>query len=787
MTTDDPSEETPRPGPSHADPETARTLRAAARELADIAGIMREVSVHATGALTAGAVPGALHRAPGAALRAEQALLRAVTNRKGLGYALAGGRAGTVGAKVGSVLGARSLAVAVMTTSLRLRIAAVTLDNPELAADPVLARLNEAVATDHEIEAARALYALVKDRGAARALTAIAPVFGEILALRALLDENPLNDHTAWMIASGSAAATADPVTGVSNLAIALLDVGGGAARPVQADPPERERLRETGSLLDFLTNIGVVGTTGRVLIQTVIGPDGVERHVVQAPGMRPGNPDNDSPGDLLGAFSSTLLDSAPYSRALAKAIADYGIPAGAEVALVGHSAGGSAVMSLAQDPAFSSRYTVTHVVVVGSPVDFKRPASESTWVASVANQHDIIPSLDGQGAGNCFDLHPDWYVVDYTDPSHEFPACHAIEHYTANLAVDLPEARDHIDARLRPYHGPAVRSQLYRLYDDEPVPESARRGVAVTPAATRVTTASGPVELPVRCDDGYALTAYFTADVLAATRLLGGEASAVRLGGRAVVALHVSDNRRTNLGAYAEVGLAVVVAAPGGRGALRLLSWRALLPRAPRPDRVGCHFVDVVLSTELSRAVAEEVFGHAATLGPVRVEAGLGAARVEACAGGEPIMSLAGTLGPGFPAAGTIAGRGLVVYSDRDGVPLRSSLQWRGTRRAHPSPRLRLAVARTDHPLARHLRDLGLDGARPILCLVSPSRRSLRGAPVPLTLPAPTTPAMVVPAGLVTPTAPAPPPDPAAPAPPPDPAAPATAPDASPDVNEGP
>ncbi|MBT2208834.1 hypothetical protein [Actinomadura sp. NEAU-AAG7] len=775
MTTDDPSDDIPPTGPSLADPETARTLRAAARELADIAGVMREVSVHATGALTAGAVPGALHRAPGAALRAEQALLHAVTNRKGLGYALAGGPAGTVGAKLGSVLGARSLAVSVMTTSLRLRIAAVTLDNPELAADPVLARLNEAVAADREIEAARALYALVKDRGAARALTAIAPVFGEILALRALLDENPLNDHTAWMIASGSAAATADPVSGVSNLAIALLDVGGGAARRVEADPPERRRLRETGSLLDFLTNIGVVGTTGRVLIQTVTGPDGVERHVVQAPGMRPGNPDNDSPGDLLGAFSSTLLDSAPYSRSLAKAVADYGIPEGAEIALVGHSAGGSAVMTLAQDPAFASRYTITHVVVVGSPVDFKRPATESTWVASVANQHDIIPSLDGQGAGNCFDLHPDWYVVDYTDPTHEFPACHAVEHYTANLAVDLPEAREHIDAKLRPYHGPATRSQLYRLYDDEPVPEVVRRGVAVAPAVTRAATASGPVELPVRCDDGYALTAYFVADAQAAAGLLGGRASAVRLGGRAVVAIHVSDNRRTSLGAYAEVGLAVLVAPPGGRGTPRLPSWRALLPRSPRADRVGSRFTDVLVNTELSRAVAEEVFGHAASLGTVRVEAGAGAARVEAVAGGEPVMSLAGTLGPGLPVAAPVAGRSLVVYSDRDGVPVRSSLQWRGTRRAHPSPRLRLAVARSEHPFARHLRDLGLDGARPILCLVAPARRSRRGAAVPLTLPAPP----------ADPPA-DPPTDPSA-DPPTDPSASAAAPDASSDVSEGP
>jgi hypothetical protein len=40
--------------------------------------------------------------------------------------------------------------------------------------------------------------------------------------------------------------------------------------------------------------------------------------------------------------------------------------------------------------------------------IDFKTPADPRTWVSSITNRHDLIPSLDGQGAGNCFDLHPE-------------------------------------------------------------------------------------------------------------------------------------------------------------------------------------------------------------------------------------------------------------------------------------------------------------------------------------------------------------------------------------------
>ncbi|MCA2226014.1 hypothetical protein [Nonomuraea aurantiaca] len=704
----------------------AGPLRAAARELVDIGVTIREAAGHATAALTDGALLRALPQAPSAGYLAHRALLRAITNGAGLGYALTGGPLGTLAAKLGGMAGAESLAVRVLATSLRLRIAAVALDHPELSADPMLGRLVEAAAADRDLEAVRALRALLKDRGAVRALSALAPVFGEVLALRALLDENPLNDDTAWLIATGKGYATADPITGMSNKMVAVLDTGEGAARRVELSAAESARLSTEGSLLGFLRNISVVGTTGRMLIQSVAGLDGVVRHVVQAPGIRAGRLDGDSPQDLLGAFSSAVLDSSPYSRALAKAIDDYGLPQGAELALIGHSAGGAAIMNLAQDPEFCARYTVTHAVAVGSPVDFKRPADPRTWVASVTNQHDIVPTLDGQGAGTCFDLHPDWYVVDYFDATHLFPLCHSIEHYIANIADDLPEARRRIDGRLGPFRGPVVRSQAYRLSDRAPRP-------AGSPFLTVPTYAMDGVELPIRCHNGSGLTAYFAADPAGAAALLEGTGfgPAVRVAGRALVAVHASWDRRTSAGGYRDLHLGIVVPGPWRPRSPRV--WADLLRGADR-RRSGSFLAGSVIDAAALGVVAPRLWGGEPYLVPLEFELTTGYARIAVGGADDRLFTLSGVLGPWLP----VSERDLVGYArGAAGTALRACVRTRGLGRLHPVPRLRLAVEpRSVHPLARRLRELGLDGARPLLCLSATARQTLRDAAVPLPTP---------------------------------------------------
>ncbi|MEV3982685.1 hypothetical protein [Nonomuraea sp. NPDC049758] len=707
------------------DDPAAGPLRALARELVDVAVTIHGAASHATAALTDDALLRAVPRAPSAARPAYRALLRATTNGRGLGYSFAGGRLATAAAKAGAMLGAESLAVRVLATSLRLRVAAVAVTHPELTEDPMLARLIEAAAADRDVEAVRALRALLKDRGAVRALSQLAPVFGEVLALRALLDENPLNDAAAWLIATGRGFATADPLLGLSNRAIAVLDVGEGAARRVELSAAESARLCARGSLLGFLSNISTIGTTGRALLQSVEGPDGVIRHVLHAPGMRLGRPDGESPQDLLGAFSSAVLAASPYSRALAQAVADYGPPPGAELALVGHSAGGAAIMNLAQDPAFCARHTVTHAVAVGSPVDFKRPADPRTWVASVTNQHDIIPTLDGQGAGTCFDLHPDWYVVDYSDSTHMFPQCHSIERYLANLTDDLPEARDVIEQRLAPYRGRVVRSQAYLLFDRPPAPErSPFRAVPVDGP-------EGVVQLPIRCRDGEALTACFAVSPAAVAGLLEGTGlgPVVRVAGRALVVVHAARNRRTGVGDYAELQVGVVVPGPF-RSPESGPPWRGFglpdLLRAADVRRSGAFLVGSAVDSAVVQALGARLWGGETYLTALELRLGARSAHLAA----DRVLTLHGRLGPGLP----LNDPGLVGYAREAGAVLRSHVRAHGRARLHAAPSLRLAVEpRSAHPLAGRLRELGLDGARPLLCLSATTRRTLRDAAVPV------------------------------------------------------
>jgi len=775
-------------------------LREAARELVDIGVTIQGAAARGTAVLTDDVLLRALPHAPSAGRAAYRALLRALTRGRGLGCAFTGGRLGALAGKLGAMAGAESLAVRVVATSLRLRIAAVAAEHPELTHDPLIDRLVRAAAADRDLEAVRALRALFKDRGAVRALSELAPVFGEVLALRALLDENPLNDAAAWLIATGKGYATADPITGMSNRAVAVLDTGEGDARRTSLTAAERARLCSRGSLLGFLGNISAVGTTGRVLLQSVEGPDGVVRHVLQAPGMRAGQPDGDSPQDLLGAFSSAVLASSPYSRALARAVADYGLPQGAELALIGHSAGGAAIMNLAQDAAFCARYTVTHAVAVGSPVDFKRTADRRTWVASVTNQHDIIPTLDGQGAGGCFDLHPGWYVVDYYDSTHLFPLCHGIEHYLANLTDDLPEAREHIDERLGPYQGPVVRAQAYLLSDRSARPE----GFPFLTVATHpVDGPNGPVDLPIRCHDGSALTACFAVDPAQADRLLEGTGfgPAVRLAGRALVTVHACWNRRGSVGGvggvggaggYRELHAGIVVPDPWRRRPLGV--WPDLLRRADRRG-AGSFLIGSVVDSADIAAVAPRLWGGEPRRAPLEFGLSGRSARIAAGAPGERLLILRGLLGPGLPMsdrdlvgyarAGDLAGSAWagsawaggpagsvghrfpyaeaggpagpagdqLAYAEAGGPvdhvgdqfactgagesALRWSVRTRGPALLHPMPLLRLTVgARSPHPLVGRLRDLGLDGARPLLCLTAHTRQTLRDAAAPMPIP---------------------------------------------------
>jgi hypothetical protein len=204
------------------------------------------------------------------------------------------------------------------------------------------------------------------------------------------------------------------------------------------------------------------------------------------------------------------------------------------------------------------------------------------------------------------------------------------------------------------------------------------------------------------------------------------GLGPAVRIAGRALVAVHAFANRRTSLGGYCQVDVGIIVHDPWRPQSLRV--WPDLFRRADR-RRSGTCLVGSVVDIETVSAVAPEIWGCEPSVAALDVEVTAEFARVVAGGPDDRFLTLRGSLGPGVP----VGAGDMVCYSRRGDTTLRSCVQTRGRGRVHLAPRARLAVGQGAHPMARHLRALGLDGARPLLCLSAPAHQTLRGAGVPV------------------------------------------------------
>ncbi|MET7287985.1 acetoacetate decarboxylase family protein [Streptomyces sp. NPDC005573] len=695
-------------------------LRRCARDVVDVAEGIRAVAGRTSTALFAPSLAGSARRRPRTGLAARWALLRALTSRQGLGGAAgaASRGIGSVLGVAGEVLGRETLAALVAVTSLRLRIAAVLVDHPEFERDPGMRRLTEAVTADHDLAAVRALRALFRDQGAQRALSGLAPLMAELLAIRALLDEDPMNDETGWALATGREL-SADPVKGIKAAHLAGLDRGEGAAEAVDLTDREKLAIAGDGSFLGFLRNIDTLATDGRILVQNVRGPDGVVRYVVQAPGMAPGRPRNDSPQDFVGAWRNLFMADSPYTRSVLLALERHGIPRGADLALIGHSEGGIALMNLAQDEEFCRAYRVTHVVAVGSPVDNKKPADPRTWVASITNQHDIVPVLDGRGAGTAFDPHPHWYEVDYIGPTHEFPLCHMLREYMEHLSTVIPEARRDVDEALAPYRGPVVRTQAYQLKDRAHPPEGYP---FLTLPTTSVTTTAGPVDVPVRYYDSSAAHLCYPVDADAARALLPDVTWMVpsRLGRRALAVVSLYEHRCSTIGPYTEIALSVLV---DDLWRPRPLDVASDLLRRVDLRRTGRYVLSLAVTSEEARVVAREIWAQPALR--TLAEADL-MGRDIAFTSADLGIGVEGRLGPGVrcPEADW------VLYGRRRESTVRTLLRTHGRLRLHSGNgvRLRLDTGAAE-PMAGQLRRLGIDTARPLFVLSCPQFMTHRSA----------------------------------------------------------
>ncbi|MFG2637864.1 hypothetical protein ACGFX8_29205 [Streptomyces sp. NPDC048362] len=698
-----------RPTPVGQDARDA--LRRCARDVMEVAEGIRAVSERTSTALLAPPLTATARRRPRSGLAAQWALLRALTGRRGLGcpaVTAPGGMGRFLGA-AGGVLGRESLTALVAVTSLRLRIAAVLVDHPEFVRDPGMRRLTEAVGA-RDTEAVRALRALFRDRGAQRALSGLAPLLSELLAVRALLDENPCHTDTGWALAAGRDP-SAGPPRGAGAGRPAGPERGEGAAEAVDLTDQEKQIIATEGSFLGYLRNIEVLSTDGRVLVQNVRGPDGTVRYVVQVPGMAPGRPRNDSPLDFVGAWHTLFTTDSPHTRSILLALADYGIPRGAELALIGHGEGGIAVMNLAQDEELNRAYRVTHVIAVGSPIGNSRPADPRTWVATVTNQHDIVPVLDARRADSLFDPHPNRYEADYTGPAREFPLCHMLREYIEHLRTVVPGVREDVDEALTPYRGPIVRTQAYRLKDRANPPEGYP---FLTLPTSSVPTTTGPVDVPVRYYDSSAVHLGFSVDSDAAGGLLPDVTwlTPSRVGRRALAVLSLYEHRCTTIGPYTEIALSVLV---DDLWRPRPYDVAADLLRRVDLRHTGRYVVSLAVAGEEARVVAQEIWGQPA----MRMTAEADLVGPDILVGSRELgLGVQGRLGPGVrcPQADWI------LYGRRGESTVRTLVRAHGRMRLHRGSGLRLRLdTGAAEPLAGPLRRLGVTTGRPLFALSCP------------------------------------------------------------------
>jgi len=220
-----------------------------------------------------------------------------------------------------------------------------------------------------------------------------------------------------------------------------------------------------------------------------------------------------------------------------------------------------------------------------------------------------------------------------------------------------------------------------------------------------------GEVSFPILYFDTSCLLAFFVVGRERAEAALEGTGlvPSLVLGRRAMVGMAFYEYRRCAIAPYNEVALAVPsIPATGPRA-------RSLRDMVFRRD-VGAHILDLPVTTEQACAAGRQVWGYPKFVAHIdfQLDGSTFRSAVEDPGGAEPLVVLEGRLGVGLPAPPL----NLVLYSFLDGEPLRTVVDVRGAMRVRRGAGLRLTVGSSEHRMADDLRQLGLDGARPLIVM---------------------------------------------------------------------
>lgn len=231
----------------------------------------------------------------------------------------------------------------------------------------------------------------------------------------------------------------------------------------------------------------------------------------------------------------------------------------------------------------------------------------------------------------------------------------------------------------------------------------------------TTHTTTQGSVELPILYFDASTLLAFFITDRdLVEAKLEGtGLQPALTLGSRALVGIAHYEYRDTSIGSYNEVGLGLPVLPEGAPAPRNLIH---ALYGSVDERHLGFHVLDLPVTTPLANAGGRELWGYPKFVTPISFEldAKSFTSTVMDPNQGGTIFTLSGKLRPSLPAPPM----SLLLYSHHRGSLLRTTVNVRGRVNLRSGRSLSLELGESTHRMANDLRDLGLDGARPLIVL---------------------------------------------------------------------
>lgn len=230
--------------------------------------------------------------------------------------------------------------------------------------------------------------------------------------------------------------------------------------------------------------------------------------------------------------------------------------------------------------------------------------------------------------------------------------------------------------------------------------------------------TSTGDIKLPILYYDDSICMSIYLVDYDKARALVPDERlDVVRVtDNKALVGVSFYEYRETAIGAYNEVGVAILTIP---RGAHR--PWMPLMKLLGSLDKnaMGFYIIDLPVTTEDACSAGREVWGLPKFVTPIdfKLSNRRFDGKVQDPEGGESIASFSGSANISLP--GPLFD--LPLYSINHGKLLRANVVTRGGGKLMTGLGFRLKVnAKSQHPMAERLRQLGLEDAKPVMVAAS-------------------------------------------------------------------